>query len=156
MSADQPRPLTVVSPVAGHCVPLSAVPDEVFAQAMVGPGAAVDPARSPSTAVAPIDGTLVKLHPHAFVVVAAQGTGILVHLGLDTVKRQGEGFEVLATEGVQVRAGQPMVRWNPAEMESAGYNPICPVIALDTPAAALHDMVEEGTVTPGQRLFTVG
>jgi PTS system glucose-specific IIA component len=66
---------------------------------MVGPGAAVDPPRGPLQAVAPVDGQIVKLHPHAFVVVTASGRGMLVHLGIDTVQLKGEGFRLLAAEG---------------------------------------------------------
>lgn len=151
-----PARLRVGSPVEGSCLPLSQVPDEVFATALVGPGVAVDPARAEGAAVAPVDGTLAKLHPHAFVVVALQGTGILVHLGIDTVRRKGQGFELLTSEGEKVRAGQPIVRWNPAEVEAAGYNPVCPVVALDTSADALSEVVEEGEVRSGASLFTVG
>jgi sugar PTS system EIIA component len=151
-----PARLRVGSPVEGSCRPLSEVPDEVFATALVGPGVAVDPARGQGTAVAPVDGTLAKLHPHAFVVVSAQGTGILVHLGIDTVRRKGEGFQLLTKEGEQVRAGQPVVRWDPAEVEAAGYNPVCPVVALDTSAERLGEVREEGEVAAGGLLFTVG
>lgn len=157
MSGDAPPArLRVGSPVEGSCLPLSEVPDEVFATALVGPGVAVDPARGAGVAVAPVDGTLVKLHPHAFVVVAPQGTGVLVHLGIDTVRRKGEGFQLLIKEGEQVRAGQPVVRWDPAEVEAAGYNPVCPVVALDTVAERLAEVKEEGEVAAGGLLFTVG
>jgi sugar PTS system EIIA component len=157
MSGDAvPARLRVGSPVEGSCRPLSEVPDEVFATALVGPGVAVDPARGQGTAVAPVDGTLAKLHPHAFVVVAPQGTGILVHLGIDTVRRKGQGFELVTSEGDKVRAGQPIVRWNPAEVEAAGYNPICPVVALDTAEESLGQVRQEGRVAAGELLFTVG
>ena len=55
------------------------------------------------TARAPVSGTLVRVQPHAFVIQFTSGTGILVHLGIDTVHMNGEGFEVLATEGSTVR-----------------------------------------------------
>lgn len=145
-------PTTVLAPVAGAVVGLSAVPDPVFAQALVGPGTAIEPERAPGTAVAPVDGTIAKLHPHAFVVVTAEGRGVLVHLGIDTVKLSGEGFETLAAEGDAVSVGDPLVRWNPADVEARGLSPVCPVIALDAAAEALT-VAPEGPVGVGAELF---
>ncbi|QKW38978.1 PTS glucose transporter subunit IIA [Actinomadura sp. NAK00032] len=144
----------VLSPVTGRVVGLAGVPDPVFAQAMVGPGTAVDPERAPSRAIAPVTGKIVKLHPHAYVVVDAEGHGVLVHLGIDTVKLKGEGFELLAAEGDEVTAGQPVVGWNPAVIEAGGRSPICAVVALDANADALSDVAESGEVTKGAELFT--
>ena len=144
----------VMSPVTGRVVGLSGVPDPVFAQAMVGPGTAVDPERGPGHAIAPVTGKIVKLHPHAYVVVDGEGHGVLVHLGIDTVKLKGEGFELLVTEGDEVTAGQPVVGWNPAAIEAGGRSPICAVVALDAGADALSDVVESGEVSTGDELFT--
>ncbi len=83
---------------------LAAVPDPVFSGAMVGPGTAIDPVREPSEAVAPVDGVIVSLHPHAFVVVDDSGHGVLTHLGIDTVQLNGEGFELLVNKGRHRRA----------------------------------------------------
>ena len=58
--------LQVRAPLPGRAMPLESVPDPVFAGAMVGPGMAIDPHPAPGDAVSPIDGTLLKLHPHAF------------------------------------------------------------------------------------------
>ncbi|MEW2357812.1 PTS glucose transporter subunit IIA [Spirillospora sp. NPDC029432] len=143
----------VVAPVAGRAVGLAGVPDPVFAQAMVGPGTAIDPARAPGQAVAPVDGKIVKLHPHAFVVVDAEGHGVLVHLGVDTVQLKGAGFELLAAEGDQVVRGQPLVGWNPADIEAGGRSPVTAVVALDAGADALAGVVESGEVERGAELF---
>ncbi|MFA1548563.1 PTS glucose transporter subunit IIA [Actinomadura chokoriensis] len=144
----------VLSPVTGRVVGLAGVPDPVFAQAMVGPGTAVDPVRGPGHAIAPVAGKLVKLHPHAYVVVDAEGHGVLVHLGVDTVKLKGEGFDLLAAEGDEVTAGQPVVGWNPAVIEAGGRSPVCAVVALDAGGDALSDVAESGEVTSGDELFT--
>ncbi|MES9535708.1 MULTISPECIES: PTS glucose transporter subunit IIA [unclassified Actinomadura] len=144
----------VLSPVAGRVVGLAGVPDPVFAQAMVGPGTAVDPVRGPGHAIAPVTGKIVKLHPHAYVVVDAEGHGVLVHLGIDTVKLKGQGFALLAAEGDEVTAGQPVVGWDPAVIEAGGRSPICAVVALDAGADALSDVRESGEVTEGAELFT--
>ncbi|MBB4914352.1 PTS sugar transporter subunit IIA [Streptosporangium saharense] len=143
---------TVLAPVAGAALALRAVPDPVFSQGLVGPGLAIEPVREPGRAVAPIAGTIVKLHPHAFVVVGDDGRGVLVHLGIDTVQLRGEGFEVLASEGDRVEAGQPVVAWNPAEVEAGGRCPVCPVVALDAVAEAVT-RIADGPVDTGDELF---
>ena len=144
--------LLVGAPLAGRAIELRDVPDPVFAQAMVGPGAAVDPERRPLVAVSPIAGTLVKLKPHAFVVAGPDGRGVLVHLGIDTVNLDGASFELLATEGAAVAVGTPVIRWNPAQIEAGGLSPICPVIALDA-AVDMVDSVAAGAIEPGRTLF---
>lgn len=144
---------TVGSPVAGRVVGLAAVPDPVFAQGMVGPGTAIDPVREPTDAVSPVAGTVVKLHPHAFVVVDAEGHGVLVHLGIDTVQLKGEGFVVHVAEGDTVAAGQTLISWDPAAVEAGGRSPVCPVVALDAPADVVSTTLTEGDVSRGDELF---
>ncbi|MES6461709.1 PTS glucose transporter subunit IIA, partial [Cutibacterium acnes] len=81
----------ISSPMAGDVHPLADVPDPVFAQGLVGPGVAIVPiGEAEVTVVAPIAGRIVKLHPHAFV-IQAEGFGVLVHLGIDTVQLDGRG-----------------------------------------------------------------
>ncbi|WP_447036166.1 PTS sugar transporter subunit IIA [Streptomyces sp. DSM 118878] len=145
---------TVSSPLAGRAIGLPAVPDPVFSGAMVGPGTAIDPVREASDAVSPVDGIIVSLHPHAFVVVDDQGHGVLTHLGIDTVQLNGEGFELLVNKGDTVRRGQPVVRWDPAAVEAAGKSPVCPVVALEATAESLSGLVESGDVKTGDELFS--
>ncbi|WP_306324262.1 MULTISPECIES: PTS glucose transporter subunit IIA [unclassified Streptomyces] len=144
---------SVTSPLTGRAIGLSAVPDPVFSGAMVGPGSAIDPAREKSDAVAPVDGIVVSLHPHAFVVVDEEGHGVLTHLGIDTVQLNGEGFELLVNKGDTVTRGQSVVRWDPAAVEAAGKSPICPVVALEATAESLSDVVEDGDLKAGDALF---
>ncbi|GAA2893309.1 PTS glucose transporter subunit IIA [Streptosporangium fragile] len=143
---------TVLAPVAGAAVGLASVPDPVFSGSLVGPGMAIEPVRTPGSALSPIAGTIVKLHPHAFVVVGDDGRGVLVHLGIDTVQLKGAGFTLLAAEGDRVDAGQPVVAWDPARVEAGGRSPVCPVVALDAPAGAVTGLAE-GWVEAGDGLF---
>ncbi|MBS2538145.1 PTS glucose transporter subunit IIA [Catenulispora sp. NF23] len=144
--------ISISSPLTGRAIGLAEVPDPVFAGSMVGPGAAVDPERAPQVAVAPIAGRLVKLKPHAFVVQSEDGRGVLVHLGIDTVNLEGVGFELVAAEGDRLRAGQPIVTWNPADVQARGLSPVSPVIALDAETAAIEAIVA-GAVAAGDELF---
>ncbi|ASU79397.1 PTS glucose transporter subunit IIA [Actinopolyspora erythraea] len=145
----------VLSPVTGLTAPISEVPDPVFSQAMVGPGVAVKPSGGSSEAVAPVEGTLSTLHPHAFVVSTDDGKAVLVHLGIDTVKLEGAGFTVHATKGERVTAGQPVVTWNPTEVEQQGYSSVCPVVVLDVGHEALSNIADDARVSGGDPLFTV-
>ncbi|MFE0629086.1 PTS glucose transporter subunit IIA [Streptomyces sp. NPDC058864] len=145
---------TVSSPLTGRVIGLAAVPDPVFSGAMVGPGTAIDPVREPSVAVSPVDGVVVSLHAHAFVVVDAEGHGVLTHLGIDTVQLNGEGFEVLVNKGDTVVRGQEMVRWDPAAVEAAGKSPVCPVVALEASAESLTGLVQDGETSAGATLFS--
>lgn len=144
---------SVSSPLAGRVIGLTAVPDPVFSGAMVGPGTAIDPVREPSVAVSPVDGVVVSLHPHAFVVLDSEGHGVLTHLGIDTVQLNGSGFELLVAKGDTVTRGQGVVRWNPVDVEAAGKSPVCPVVALDAGVDALSDLVQDGEVKSGDALF---
>lgn len=147
--------LEVGSPVAGLASALSEVPDPVFSQAMVGPGVAVKPDARGEDVVAPLAGTVMTLHPHAFVIAPAEGAAVLVHLGIDTVKLKGEGFALHVAKGDVVEAGQRIVSWDPQAVESQGYSSVCPVVALDVAVEALRDVREDGHVVPGDPLFAV-
>ncbi|ARF82081.1 PTS glucose transporter subunit IIA [Kitasatospora aureofaciens] len=145
---------TVTSPLTGQLVGLAGVPDPVFSGAMVGPGTAIDPVREPTEAVAPVDGVVVSMHPHAFVVVDADGHGVLTHLGIDTVQLNGEGFELLVNKGDTVTRGQAVIRWDPAAVEAAGKSPISPIVALEAATDSLVDVRENGDVLAGDKLFS--
>ncbi|HET7475618.1 MAG TPA: PTS glucose transporter subunit IIA [Dermatophilaceae bacterium] len=141
----------VLTPCAGRVIPLREVPDAVFAAEMVGPGLAVDPDRDATIVSAPVGGRLVKVHPHAFVITREDGIAFLVHLGIDTVKLAGDGFQVLQQEGVTVDAGVPVVRWDPAAIEAGGRSPVIPVCVLDAQAGSVTTDRDRAEV--GETLF---
>jgi glucose-specific phosphotransferase system IIA component len=148
----------VLAPVAGRAVPLHDVPDPVFAQGMVGYGAAIDPPRGVIEAVAPVSGKLLKLLPHAYIVLTPDNVGILVHLGIDTVKLNGEGFTAHVSQGDDVTAGQLVITYDVPAVEAKGLNPIVPVVVMDEREAGnviASEAVAEGAQMPsGAILFT--
>ena len=146
--------LQVLAPVPGLVIPMGDVPDPVFAGSLVGPGAAVDPSRTPQRVIAPVGGRIAKLHPHAFVVVTGDGRGVLVHLGIDTVQLKGVGFSLIAAEGDEVEAGAAVVEWDPAVIEGGGRSPVCPVVALDAAADDVRVVARDGEIAGGAALFT--
>ena len=147
----------VLAPLAGRLLAISEVPDPVFAAEMVGPGVAVDPGDGggPVTVVSPIAGTVVKVHPHAFVVLGPDGVGVLVHLGLDTVRLEGRGFEVLTEQGGTVAAGDPMIRWDVAVTRDEGLSAVVPVVAMDQPKGLVPAPDGARTVAAGDLLYDV-
>jgi PTS system glucose-specific IIA component len=148
------RTTDVLAPCPGRLMSITDTPDPVFAQEMVGPGVAIDPAPGETTVVSPIAGRLLKIHPHAFVVLADDGVGILVHLGINTVRLEGKGFDVLATEGDRVEAGTPMVRWDPSSITDPDMSPVVPVVAMDRPKGSVP-APQAVTVAAGDLLFSV-
>ena len=121
----------VLAPVSGRAVALADVPDPVFSAGMVGYGAAVDPPTEIIDAVAPVSGKILKLLPHAFVIMTADSVGVLVHLGLDTVQLHGVGFTAHVAEGDTVTAGQAVITYDVPAIVAAGYSPVVPVVVMD-------------------------
>jgi sugar PTS system EIIA component len=137
----------VLAPVAGRAVLLQDVPDPVFSQGMVGYGAAIDPPRGVVEAVAPVSGKLLRLMPHAYVVMTPDNVGVLVHLGLDTVALKGEGFTAHVSQGDDVAAGQLIITYDVPAIEAKGLNPIVPVVIMDEREPA--NVVPSVAVTTG-------
>ncbi|MBY0286372.1 MAG: PTS glucose transporter subunit IIA [Mycobacteriaceae bacterium] len=147
----------VFAPVGGRAVPLTEVPDPVFSAGMVGHGAAVNPPHEMIEAVAPVSGKLLKLMPHAYVVMTPDNVGVLVHLGLDTVQLKGDGFTAHLRQGDSVTAGQVVITYDVASVVAKGLNPIVPVVVMDerepdniVPAEAV---LEGAQIPSGAKLF---
>lgn len=117
-------------PLQGTIVPLEDVPDSTFADRLLGGGVAIDP--SGSQVVAPAAGVVSQAFPtgHAVALTLDDGAEVLIHVGLDTVKMNGEGFTVHVKNGDRVTAGQPLVDFDRAKIEAAGYKAITPVVIL--------------------------
>ena len=149
-------PTTILSPVPGRPVALKDVPDATFAQGIVGFGLAIDPPRGVVDAVAPVGGTVLTLWPHAYVIVTPEGVGVLVHLGLDTVQLNGEGFTAHVAQGDTVEAGQTMITYDVPAVEATGRNPIIPVVVMDKKSGdiAFTDTVIGGDLSALDAIFT--
>jgi PTS system glucose-specific IIA component len=149
---------SVLAPIAGRAVPLQDVPDPVFSQGMVGYGAAVDPPRGVIDAVAPVSGKLLKLLPHAYIVMTQDNVGVLVHLGLDTVTLNGEGFTAHVAQGDAVTAGQLVITYDVPSVAAKGLNPIVAVVVMDERepgnVVAAEAVLEGAEIACGATLFT--
>ena len=113
---------SVVAPVAGKCIRIEEVEDQVFSTKVMGDGFGVIP--TGNTVAAPMDGLLVTIAEtkHAFGLKTNSGIEILVHIGLDTVELNGQGFEILRKQGSQVKAGEPVIRFDKPFMEGKEIN----------------------------------
>lgn len=139
-----------VAPVDGKAIPLSEVPDPVFAQKMAGDGLAMDP--SGDTVVAPADGelTLVFGTKHAFAMTLDNGIELLVHIGIDTVSLNGEGFEQLAEQGTKVKAGTPIIKFNKDIIKEKGLALITPVLITNPDNAKSIKAIENIETKAGE------
>lgn len=148
----------VLAPVEGRAVALADVPDPVFAGGMVGYGAAIDPPHRVVEALAPVGGTILKLLPHAYVIMTPDNVGVLVHLGLDTVQLQGAGFTAHVAQGDTVTAGQPVISYDVPAIVAAGYSPVVPVVVMDERdpdnVAVAEAVAAAGVIASGATFFT--
>lgn len=154
----------MVAPLSGRVVALADVPDEVFAQEIVGPGLAIEPMPAPDevhsptdatpevtadsrvdgVVVAPVAGTIGSLFPHAFAIETGHDRTVLVHLGIDTVTLKGAGFTLLVAQGDEVVVGQHLLTWDPAAVAAGGLPTVCPVIALQGDPERITALVNVG------------
>mgnify|MGYP002722356838 FL=1 len=112
-------------------MPISDIPDPVFSTGVVGDGIAIDPVST--TVVCPADATVVTAPDsgHAFGLKLDSGVELLIHIGIDTVELGGKGFDVKVKAGDHVSAGQPLVVFDPAVIDEAGYSKITPVLVTN-------------------------
>jgi glucose-specific phosphotransferase system IIA component len=150
--------VTVVhAPLGGRVVSLADVPDPVFSGQVVGAGLAIEPddGATEVLVVSPVSGRVAKVHPHALAIADDSGAGVLVHLGIDTVRLHGEGFTLHVADGDELEMGSPVITFDPTAVRAAGYSAVCPVVILGSPADSTEPTVPVGSaVLPGVELFT--
>lgn len=123
-----------IAPQTGTVVKLEEVPDPVFAEKMLGDGVATIPTEN--TVYAPVSGVLADVAEtkHAYCITTEDGLDVLVHIGIDTVKLEGEGLKALVKTGDKVKAGDPIAEADLAFIQSKGYQIYTPVIITNIDA----------------------
>ncbi|MFP8412052.1 N-acetylglucosamine-specific PTS transporter subunit IIBC [Serratia marcescens] len=141
---------TLVAPVTGEVVALEQVPDEAFASKAVGDGLAIRP--TDNIVVSPADGTVVKIFNtnHAFCLETDKGAEIVVHMGIDTVALEGQGFKRLVEEGAEVKAGQPILELDLDYLNANARSMISPVVVSNSDDYAGLAALASGSVVAGQ------
>ena len=139
----------VRAPFAAHVLPLSEVPDPVFASGVVGDGRALLPEADVTcvTVHSPINGVVTKLKSHAAIITSTRGPSILIHLGIDTVGLRGRGFAPLVEEGDIVDAGTPLIHWDLGPVREAALSPCVPVIVVSPPGTSITSAVDQAATS---------
>lgn len=144
----------IASPMIGQVVKLENVPDEVFASGAMGKGIAIDPADG--TVVAPAAGEITLVFPtgHAIGMRTENGAEILIHVGMDTVSLEGNGFNTLVKVGDKVQAGQKLLEFDLDTIRKANLPVISPIIV--TNSSDYEDVLttQETQITTGDYLLT--
>ena len=147
--------ITVCSPITGLAADLSTVPDEAFAGKMMGDGAAVTP-EDPYVR-APEDGEVAFVFDtkHAIGFVMDSGVSMLIHVGIDTVKLNGEGFEALVESGQAVKKGDPMLKLDLEYLKEHAPSLASPVLCTELEDNQRIRLLKEGPVKAGEPLFEI-
>ena len=145
----------IASPMKGKVLKLESIKDDAFASAVLGKGAAVLPEEG--KVYAPADGVISTLFPtlHALGMETDEGVELLIHIGLDTVQLNGEGFEAKVSQGDRVKKGQLLVTFDKEFIESKGYCMETPVIVTNTDDFLEVVEIGEGETVPGDGLLKV-
>jgi glucose-specific phosphotransferase system IIA component len=140
--------LEIFAPLSGFLTPIETIPDPVFAQKLVGDGVSLDP--TSECLKAPVAGEIIQLHAssHALTIKTASGVEVLVHIGLDTVKLGGRGFEALVKKGDLVEKGQELIRFN-ADLVATSARSLLTQIVISNPESVSEIIKETGTVEAG-------
>lgn len=145
----------VASPVKGDVVALGNVKDEVFSTEAMGKGVAIEP--SEGKVYAPADGEITTFFPtgHAIGMTTEGGVEILIHVGMDTVEMNGDGFTPKAKQGDHVKKGDLLLEFDMAKIKAAGHPVTTPVIITNTDAYADVVPTDAASVTVGDTLITL-
>lgn len=143
----------IMAPVEGEVLPLAKADDEVFASKALGEGVVIEP--SSGSVVAPFDGKVVTLFPtkHAIGLVSPNGAEVLIHIGVNTVELNGKYFESFVKQGDEVKAGQPMVTFDPQSIKKAGYSAQVMVLVTNTAAYQNVSVLHEGNTRSKELLL---
>ena len=137
------KQLEIAAPLTGKVIPVTEVPDPVFAEKVLGDGIAVDPTEG--TVYSPVDGTIFQIaHTfHAMGIESDDGLEILVHLGIDTVKLEGKGFQSFVEVGQKVKKGDKIMEMDIGFIREQGLSPMSPCIITNL------DAIKSMTACPG-------
>lgn len=149
------KTIVVSSPMAGKAADLSTAPDEGFAGKMMGDGAVVTPEET--VIKAPEDGEVVFVFDtkHAIGFMTDSGLSILIHIGIDTVKLDGKGFEVFVESGQKVKKGEPLMKIDIDFLKNNAPSLVSPVLCTELEDNQEVRLLKDGDIKAGEELFAV-
>ncbi|MGV3097021.1 PTS sugar transporter subunit IIA [Staphylococcus borealis] len=126
------KEIEIYAPLTGEYINIEDIPDPVFAQKMMGEGFGINPTEG--EVVSPIEGKVDNVFPtrHAIGLKADNGLEILVHIGLDTVQLDGQGFEILVSSGDTVQVGDPLLKFDLEYIKNNAKDVISPIIITNS------------------------
>lgn len=149
--------LTVLSPLDGDCIPLNEVKDEMFSQEMMGPGCAIIPKNG--EVISPIKGTVTVIAPtkHCIGLTGDDGLEILIHMGIDSFKTEGKGFEYHVNVGDEVKKGQILLNADLSYFRLQKIDMTTPVIVLNSDQFKIKETKKlHKSVNKGETLIKYG
>lgn len=149
------KTILIASPFDGNAAELETAPDEGFAGKMMGDGVVVEPLEE--IVKAPADAVVSFIFPtkHAIGLETEDGIELLLHIGIDTVKLNGEGFEILIEEGAKVKKGDKLMKINLDYIKSHAPSAVSPILCTDLSDNQKIRMVKTGAIKAGEELFAV-
>jgi glucose-specific phosphotransferase system IIA component len=147
--------LILKAPLTGKLLPLSAVPDQVFSQKIMGDGFAIEPTEG--LVLSPTDATVVQIFRtnHAIGLETENGVEILIHIGIDTVKLAGKGFKALVQNGQRVKAGQPLIEFDLQYVKDSAPSIISPVVFTNMERIASIEAKSKGDTVAGEEIASL-
>jgi sugar PTS system EIIA component len=141
---------TIVAPLTGKIVSIEEVPDPTFAQKMMGDGIAIEPTEG--VVVSPVDGEIVQFFhtKHAIGIQSESGAEILIHVGLETVNMNGEGFEGHVTVGDKVKAGDKLLSFDLDFIKEKAASTVTPIVITNGDAVESMDKRAASEATKGE------
>ena len=146
---------SIYAPIKGNVIARDQIPDPTFASGMLGEGVGIEPAMG--EVVAPFDGTvaIVMDSKHAVAVVGNNGMELLIHVGIDTVNMNGDGFKVFAEAGQKVYKGQKLLEFDIEKIKKAGYSPVTAVLVSNSADYPEFKVVKTGKIEKLEKIITV-
>lgn len=124
--------IVLTSPLTGTIVALDKVEDQVFSSGALGKGIAIEP--TVGELYAPANGEITTLFPtgHAVGITTEDGAEVLMHIGMDTVEMDGDGFEILVKQGDQIKQGDLLVKFDTEKIKAAGHPIVTPIVVTNS------------------------
>ena len=144
---------TVLTPLQGKVLAQADIPDETFAQGILGPGCGIEP--TGDTVYAPFDGTVNQVAStlHAVGLTSEDGMEILIHVGMDTVEMNGNGFKALVKVGDKVKAGTPLLKVDLEAIRAAGHPTATALIVTNSDDLPEISVAANGDAAAGTPVF---